>query len=62
MTQNLSFKENDTLHITITLPNGDVLEFEPYNQYTYFQGFSSSFLNSKMDSNNSETSKKIATN
>ena len=39
MTQNLSFKENDTLHITITLPNGDVLEFEPYNQYTYFQGY-----------------------
>ena len=39
MTQSLSFKENDTLHITITLPTGDVLEFEPYNQYTYFQGY-----------------------
>jgi hypothetical protein len=39
MTQNLSFKENDTLHITITLPTGEVLEFEPYNQYTYFQGY-----------------------
>ena len=39
MTQNLSFKENDTLHITITLPTGDILEFEPYNQYTYFQGY-----------------------
>lgn len=39
MTQNLSFKENDTLHITITLPTGEVLDFEPYNQYTYFNGF-----------------------
>jgi hypothetical protein len=39
MTQNLSFKENDTLHITISLPTGEVLEFEPYNQYTYFQGY-----------------------
>ena len=39
MTQNLSFRENDTLHVTIKLPTGEVLEFEPYNQYTYFQGF-----------------------
>jgi len=39
MTQNLAFKENDTLHIRITLPTGQVLQFEPYNQFTYFQGY-----------------------
>ena len=39
MTQNLSFKENDTLHVTITLPTGEVLEFEPYNPLIYFQGY-----------------------
>uniref|UniRef100_A0A6C0DIT0 Uncharacterized protein n=1 Tax=viral metagenome TaxID=1070528 RepID=A0A6C0DIT0_9ZZZZ len=39
MTQNLAFKENDTLHVRITLPTGQVLQFEPYNQFTYFQGY-----------------------
>ena len=39
MTQNLTFKENDTLHVRITLPTGQVLQFEPFNQFTYFQGY-----------------------
>jgi len=39
MTQNLSFKENDTLHVRITLPTGQILQFEPYNEYTFFQGY-----------------------
>ncbi len=39
MTQNLSFKENDTLHVNITLPTGEVLEFEPYNPLIFFQGY-----------------------
>jgi hypothetical protein len=39
MTQNISFKENDSIHVTVVLPNGDVLSFEPYNQFTFFQGF-----------------------
>lgn len=38
MNQNITFRENDALHITIFLPNGDVLDFEPFNQYTFFQG------------------------
>lgn len=39
MTQNLTFKENDTLRVRITLPTGQVLQFEPFNQFTFFQGF-----------------------
>ena len=39
MIQNVTFKENDTLHVSISLPTGETLEFEPYNRYTYFQGF-----------------------
>jgi hypothetical protein len=39
MTQNLAFKENDTLHVKITLPTGQILQFEPFNQFTYFQGY-----------------------
>jgi hypothetical protein len=39
MTQNLSFKENDTLRVRITLPTGEVLQFEPFNQFTFFQGY-----------------------
>ena len=39
MNQDITFRENDTLHLTVFLPNGDVLDFEPYNQYTFFQGF-----------------------
>ncbi len=39
MNQNITFRENDALHVTLFLPNGDVLDFEPFNQYTYFQGF-----------------------
>ncbi len=39
MNQNITFRENDALHITIFLPNGDVLDFEPFNQFTFFQGF-----------------------
>ena len=39
MAQTVNFKENDTLHITVMLPSGEVLQLEPnlnivsYNQY-----------------------------
>ena len=35
MTQKVAFRENDTLHFKVTLPNGDILDFEPVNQYIY---------------------------
>lgn len=39
MNQNITFRENDALHISVYLPNGDILDFEPFSVYTYFQGF-----------------------
>ena len=36
MTQSVTFKENDTLHMTIFLPNGVILNFEPYNIFYLF--------------------------
>jgi len=39
MTQNVSFRENDSLHFTVYLPTGDVLDFYPNNQYTYFESY-----------------------
>ena len=39
MTHNISFRENDTLHISIYLPTGDILDFYPNNQYTYFETY-----------------------
>ena len=39
MNQKIAFKENDTLHFTIYLPTGDILNFDPFNAYTYFDGF-----------------------
>jgi hypothetical protein len=39
MTHNISFRENDTLHISIYLPTGDILDFYPNNQYTYFESY-----------------------
>lgn len=29
MTQHINFRENDTLHLTIFLPNGEILQYEP---------------------------------
>jgi hypothetical protein len=29
MRQNVSFRENDDLHIQVYLPNGEILQFEP---------------------------------
>jgi hypothetical protein len=37
--QQVAFRENDALHITVFLPNGDILDFEPFNSYTFFQGY-----------------------
>lgn len=39
MSQNIKFRENDDLHMTIFLPTGDILDFYPNNQYTYFQDY-----------------------
>jgi hypothetical protein len=39
MSQRVAFRENDTLHFKVTLPNGDVLDFEPINQYIYQEEF-----------------------
>jgi hypothetical protein len=39
MNQSVAFRENDDLHFTVYLPTGDILDFEPFNQYTYFNGF-----------------------
>jgi len=39
MNQQITFKENDTLHITITLPDGTILTMENPNLYTFFPGF-----------------------
>ena len=38
MNQNIFFKENDSIHFTITLPNNEVLEFEPGSSFTFFEG------------------------
>jgi hypothetical protein len=39
MAQQISFRPNDTLHLSIFLPNGDVLNFNTLNPFTYFDGF-----------------------
>jgi len=39
MNQQVTFSENDTLHIQIYLPTGDILQFEPYNILTFFDGY-----------------------
>lgn len=39
MNQSVAFRENDDLHFSVYLPTGDILNFEPFNQYTYFSGY-----------------------
>ena len=39
MAQTISFRPNDTLHLSIFLPNGDVLNFSTTNPFTYFDGY-----------------------
>jgi hypothetical protein len=39
MTQNISFRINDTLHLSVFLPNGSILEFISNNPFTYFDGY-----------------------
>ncbi len=39
MNQQITFKENDSLRITITLPDGTILDMENPNLYTFFPGF-----------------------
>jgi hypothetical protein len=39
MSHNISFRENDNLRVTIYLPTGDILDFYPNNQYTYFSSY-----------------------
>lgn len=39
MSQTIKFRENDDLRIIIYLPNGDILDFYPNSQYTYFQDY-----------------------
>ncbi len=39
MAQNINFRINDTLHISIFLPNGDILDFISGNPFTYFDGY-----------------------
>ena len=36
MQQNISFRENDNLHITIYLPDGTILNFDPTPVWFYF--------------------------
>lgn len=36
MIQTISFREKDTLHFSVFLPNGSILGFEPYNKDSYF--------------------------
>jgi hypothetical protein len=43
MNQTISFRENDSLHFTVSLPNGQVLAFEPINKDTYFQDYIGQF-------------------
>lgn len=39
MTHTIQFRENDDLHFSVFLPNGDILDFYPSSQYTYFQDY-----------------------
>jgi len=39
MQQNISFRENDNLHITIYLPDGTILNFDPTPVWFYFPGY-----------------------
>lgn len=39
MEQTISFKENDSLHFNILLPNGQIIEFEPNNKDSFFQDY-----------------------
>ena len=39
MIQTVSFRPNDTLHLSIFLPNGDILNFSSTNPFTYFDGY-----------------------
>jgi hypothetical protein len=39
MTQVISLKENEPLRFSVFLPNGDVLDFEPFNQFTQFSNW-----------------------
>ncbi len=39
MAQTINFRINDTLHISIFLPNGDILDFSSANPFTYFDGY-----------------------
>jgi hypothetical protein len=40
MAQTVSFRPNDTLRLSIFLPNGDILNFSTVNPFTYFDGYS----------------------
>ena len=39
MRQTVSFKPNDSLRITIFLPNGDILKPQSPNYFTFFGGY-----------------------
>ena len=39
MSHSIPFRENDTLHLTVYLPNGEILDFLPNNQYSYFENY-----------------------
>ena len=39
MEQTISFKENDSLHFNILLPNGQIVQFEPNNRDSFFQDY-----------------------
>jgi hypothetical protein len=39
MAQTVNFRINDSLHVSIFLPNGDILDFNTSNPFTYFQGY-----------------------
>lgn len=40
MAQTVFFRPNDTIHLSIFLPNGDILNFGTANPFTYFDGYS----------------------
>jgi len=39
MSHIIQFRENDNLHFSVFLPNGDILDFYPSSTYTYFQSY-----------------------
>lgn len=39
MNHTIQFRENDNLHFSVFLPNGDILDFYPNSTYTYFESY-----------------------